>query len=180
MPGRNELFAEPPLPRWRRFLAQFQDALVILLLIATAISAGLWLYEPELALPYEAITIAAIVLLNAVMGYVQQSRAEAALAALRQMAAAQASVVRDGELRSVPATEIVPGDIILVAEGDTIPADARIIESAALTVAEAALTARACRHPRMLLQSPKKPVSVTGTTLSSAAQRPPMGTGVRL
>ena len=92
--GRNELFAEPPLPRWRRFIAQFQDALVILLLIATAISAGLWLYEPESALPYEAITIAAIVLLNAVMGYVQQSRAQAALAALRQMAAAQASVVR--------------------------------------------------------------------------------------
>ena len=69
------------MPRWRRFLAQFQDALVILLLIATAISAGLWLYEPESVLPYEAITIAAIVLLNAVMGYVQQSRAEAALAA---------------------------------------------------------------------------------------------------
>jgi len=138
--GRNELTAEPPVAAWRRFLAQFRDVLVILLLVATAISIGLWAYERDAALPYEAIAIFAVVLLNATMGYVQESRAEAAVAALRAMSAAGATVVRDGTRRSVAATEIVPGDIILVAEGDTIPADARLVESAALQTAEAALT----------------------------------------
>jgi len=138
--GRNELAAEPPLPAWRRFLAQFRDVLVILLLIATAVSGGLWALERDTALPYEAIAIMAIVLLNAAMGYVQESRAEASVAALRAMSAANATVVRGGERQTVPAAEIVPGDIILVAEGDTIPADARLIESAALQTAEAALT----------------------------------------
>jgi P-type Ca2+ transporter type 2C len=138
--GRNELAAERPVPAWRRFLAQFQDVLVILLLIATAISAGLWAYERDAALPYEAIAILAVVLLNATMGYLQESRAEAAVAALRAMSAADATAIRGGERRSVPASEIVPGDIILIEEGDTIPADARLIESAALQTAEAALT----------------------------------------
>jgi len=138
--GANELKAEHVVPAWRKFLAQFQDVLVILLLIATAISAGLWLYERDSALPYEAIAISAVVLLNAVMGYVQESRAESAVAALRQMAAAHAHVIRDGEQRSIPATEVVPGDIILIEEGDTIPADARVIQSTALQTAEAALT----------------------------------------
>jgi len=138
--GTNELASEKPVPAWRRFLAQFQDVLVILLLIATAVSAGLWVYEREAALPYEAIAILAVVLLNATMGYVQESRAEAAVAALRAMSAADAIVVRDGERRSIHATEVVPGDVILIEEGNTIPADARLIESAALQTAEAALT----------------------------------------
>ena len=138
--GRNELAADPPVASWRKFLAQFQDVLVILLLVATAISAGLWVYERDSALPYEAIAISAVVLLNAVMGYIQESRAESAVAALRQMAAAQAHVIRDGQPQSVDATEIVPGDIILIEEGDTIPADGRVIASTALQTAEAALT----------------------------------------
>ena len=95
--------------------------LVILLLIATAISAGLWLYERESALPYEAMAIFAVVLLNAIMGYIQESRAEEAVAALRQMSAAHANVIRDGERQSIPAAEVVPGDIILIEEGDTFP-----------------------------------------------------------
>ncbi len=138
--GRNELAAEKPVPAWRKFLAQFTDVLVILLLVAGLISAGLWLYERDSALPYEAIAIFAIVLLNAIMGYVQQARAEQAVAALRQMSAAHANVIRDGDRQSIPATELVPGDIILVEEGDTIPADARLIQSTALQTAEAALT----------------------------------------
>jgi P-type Ca2+ transporter type 2C len=138
--GRNELAAEKPAPAWRRFLAQFQDVLVILLLIATAISAALWVIERDAALPYEAIAILAVVLLNATMGYIQEARAEAAVVALRAMSAADATVVRDGARRTIPAAEIVPGDIILVEEGDTIPADARVIESTALQTAEAALT----------------------------------------
>jgi P-type Ca2+ transporter type 2C len=138
--GRNELAAEKPPPAWRRFLAQFQDVLVILLLVATAISTALWAFERDAALPYEAIAILAVVMLNATMGYVQESRAEAAVAALRAMSAADAAVIRSGERRIIPASDVVPGDIILIEEGDTIPADARLIESTALQTAEAALT----------------------------------------
>ncbi|MDQ1275995.1 MAG: P-type Ca2+ transporter type [Euryarchaeota archaeon] len=138
--GKNELMAEKPVPAWRKFLTQFQDVLVILLLVATLISAGLWLYERDSALPYEAIAIFAVVLLNAIMGHIQQSRAEEAMAALRQMTAAQANVVRDGARQSIPATEVVPGDIIIIEEGNTVPADARVIQSTVLQTAEAALT----------------------------------------
>ena len=138
--GRNELTAKAPVPAWRKFLAQFQDVLVIVLLIATAISFVLWLMERESSLPHEAMAILAVVLLNAIMGYVQESRAESAVAALRQMVAAQANVLRAGERRSIPSAEVVPGDIILIEEGDTVPADARLIHSTALQTAEAALT----------------------------------------
>jgi Ca2+-transporting ATPase len=138
--GPNELAAETPVPRWRKFLAQFEDRLVVLLLAATAISAGLWLYERESALPYEAIAICAVVVLNAVMGYVQEARAESAVAALRRMTASMAQVVRDGERQHIPAADLVPGDVIVVEEGDTIPADARLIQATALQTAEAALT----------------------------------------
>jgi len=138
--GSNQLAEQPPPPEWRKFLAQFTDVLVILLLMAAALSAGIWLYERGGGLPYEALAIFAIVLLNAVTGYLQQARAEHALAALRQLSAPQAKLIRDGERRSLPAAELVPGDIIIVEEGDSIPADARVLESAALHTAEAALT----------------------------------------
>ncbi|HZW36363.1 MAG TPA: cation-translocating P-type ATPase [Candidatus Deferrimicrobiaceae bacterium] len=138
--GPNELTAEKPAPAWRKFLAQFQDVLVLLLLAAAAISAGLWTVERESALPYEALAILAIVVLNAVLGYVQAARAETAVAALRRMAAAHATVLRDGERQRVPSAQIVPGDILLIEEGDTVPADARLIHSVALQTAEAALT----------------------------------------
>src|SRR5688572_9403332 len=138
--GRNELTAEIPAPRWRRLLAQFQNVLVILLLVATAISAGLWAFERDAALPYEAIAIFTVVLLNAAMGYAQEAKAEAAVAALRAMSAAGAAVIRNGERKEIPASEIVPGDVILIEEGDTIPADGRLFELATLQVTEAALT----------------------------------------
>ncbi len=138
--GSNELLTERPVPAWRSFLAQFQDPLVILLLVATAISTVLWIYERDSALPYEALAILAVVLLNAILGYAQAARAASAVAALRQMAAAHAHVIRDGERRSVLATEVVPGDIIVVEEGDTIPADARLLKATALQTAESALT----------------------------------------
>jgi P-type Ca2+ transporter type 2C len=138
--GRNELAGDAAIPAWRKFLGQFTDLLVILLIIAASISAGLWLYERDSALPYEAIAIFAIVLLNALMGYVQQARAEQALAALQQMSAAHAGVIRDGTRQSIPATDLVPGDIILVEDGDSVPADGRLIHSTALQTAEAALT----------------------------------------
>ena len=138
--GRNELPAEKTTPAWQRFVEQFQDPLVILLLIATVISAALWFIERETPLPYEAIAILSVLLLNAIMGYVQHSRAQQAVAALQRMSAAKASVVRDGSQQTLPASELVPGDVILIEEGYTVPADARLIESVALQSAEAALT----------------------------------------
>ena len=151
--GRNELEQERPVPGWRKFLAQFTDPLVLLLLAAGVISAALWMAERASPLPYEALAILAIVLLNAVMGYVHEARAEQAVAALKQMSAAQAKVLRDGEPRTIPAAEIVPGDVLLLEEGDTVPADARVIESTALRVAEAVLTGESvpvAKHPEAL------------------------------
>ena len=138
--GRNELPAEPPVPAWRRFLAQFEDPLTILLLIATLISLVAWIIEREETLPYESITILAIVLLNGVLGYVQENRAEQALVALQAMSSPNARVLRDGHPQMVPTVEVVLGDILLLEEGDTIPADGRVLESIALRVAESALT----------------------------------------
>jgi Ca2+-transporting ATPase len=138
--GRNELDAAPPVSAWRRFLHQFSDVLVILLLVAVAISTVLWAVERDAPLPYEAMAIFAIVVLNALLGFVQEARAERSLAALKSLTAARASVMRDGVRQLVIAAELVPGDVILIEEGDAIPADARLIESISLQTAEAALT----------------------------------------
>ena len=146
--GPNELASAAAVPAWRRFAAQFQDVLVILLIIAAAISGGLWAWEQAGSLPYEAFAILAVVLLNATMGFLQESRAEAAVAALRAMSADAASAMRDGQRIGVPAAELVPGDVIFIEEGDTIPADARIVESAALQTAEAALTGESLPVPK--------------------------------
>ncbi|ABS27354.1 ATPase, P-type (transporting), HAD superfamily, subfamily IC [Anaeromyxobacter sp. Fw109-5] len=138
--GRNELPAPPPVPAWRRFLAQFRDVLTVLLLVATAISLVAWWIERESSIPYEALTILAIVIVNGVLGFVQEGRAEQAVAALRAMSAPNARVLRDGEQRVVPTAELVPGDVLLLEEGDTLPADARVLQAIALRVAEASLT----------------------------------------
>ena len=138
--GKNELDAEKPTPGWKKFLAQFKDMLVVLLLVATGISFALWLHERESALPYEAIAIFSVVLLNAVMGFLQEARAEKAVAALKRMAAAHATVIRDGERKSIASDEVVPGDVLLLEEGNTVPADGRLLEVTALQTAEAALT----------------------------------------
>ena len=138
--GRNELQAEQPRAAWLKFLDQFANILVALLIVAAVISAGLWFYESRSALPYEAIAIFVIVLLNAVLGYVQEVRAQKAMAALRQMAATRANVIREGVPQKIAAAELVPGDIILIEEGNTIPADARLVQSTALQLQEAALT----------------------------------------
>jgi Ca2+-transporting ATPase len=138
--GRNELPSAPPVPLWRRFLAQLESPLVLLLIAAAAISLVVWWYEGAAHVPYEALTILAIVIANAILGFIQEERAERAVAALRQMTAAQALVVRDGSRRSVAAAEIVPGDLLAIEEGAKIAADARLIQSVSLHTAEAALT----------------------------------------
>ncbi|HEY8524966.1 MAG TPA: cation-translocating P-type ATPase [Acidimicrobiales bacterium] len=138
--GPNELEAEPPVPAWRKLLAQFRDPLVYLLLAAIGVSLVAWLLEGADGVPFEVVVIGVIVVANAVLGYVQEARAEQAVAALQRMAAATAAVVRDGHEQRIPATEVVPGDVLLLAEGDAVPADARLVEAASLKVAEASLT----------------------------------------
>ncbi|MGC8494848.1 MAG: cation-translocating P-type ATPase [Syntrophobacteraceae bacterium] len=146
--GANELTVEKSEPGWKKFLAQFQDVLVLLLLIASLISGLLWLYEGESALPYEALAILAIVLINAIMGWIQQSRSEKALAALRRMSSAHAAVIRGGVRQSIPAAEVVPGDIMLIEEGDTVSADARLIRTTVLQTMEAVLTGESLPVPK--------------------------------
>ncbi|KAB8141960.1 cation-translocating P-type ATPase [Chloroflexia bacterium SDU3-3] len=138
--GPNRLPEEKATPAWQRFIAQFQNPLTVLLLIATVISLVAWIIEHEEPIPFETITILAIVILNAVLGFVQEARAEQAVAALQAMAAPHARVMRDGRQSEIDASEVVPGDIILIEEGDTIPADGRLVEAIALRVAESALT----------------------------------------
>ncbi|MFZ5816708.1 MAG: cation-translocating P-type ATPase [Bacillota bacterium] len=131
--GPNLLAAAPRAPWWRMLLAQFQDFMVLVLLVATGISAGMG----ETA---DAITIVVIVIINAVLGFVQEYRAERSLEALKELAAPTARVRRGGQELTVAARELVPGDILLVEAGDRIPADARLLEVMSLEVEESALT----------------------------------------
>jgi len=153
--GPNQLTPTRPVPGWRKLLAQFSDVLVILLLVAAGISLALWLFERDSELPYEAIAILTIVLLNAAMGFIQQARAEQAVAALQRMSAAQARVIRNGQQMAIAASEVVAGDIILLEEGDTVPADGRLLQSVALQTSEAALTGES-------LPESKDPETITG------------------
>ncbi len=138
--GPNVLTSTPPVPAWRKLLAQLADPLVYLLLAAVVVSGAVWVLEGAHGAPFDVIVIVVIVAANAVLGFVQVERAEQAVAALQEMAAAHASVVRDGREQRVEASHLVPGDLLVLAEGDAVGADARLVEAAALTVAEAALT----------------------------------------
>ena len=138
--GPNELEEEPPDPLWRRVLDQFTDPLVVLLLVAVAISTVAWIGEGAHEVPYDVIVIAAILILNAVIGLVQEARAEGAVAALQEMTRLEATVRRGGEDQRIAARDLVPGDVVLLGEGDAVPADLRLVGVAGLEVAEAALT----------------------------------------
>lgn len=138
--GANRLKGQPRVPAWRRFLGQFADGLVLLLVAAALISVVLWLADRQTTLPYDAIVILGIVLLNAAIGHVQQTRAEGALSALHRMAAPRATVIRDGNRQVIASDLLVPGDIILIEEGDIVSADARLVEAVSLRAAEASLT----------------------------------------
>ena len=138
--GPNELRAKPPVPLWRKILAQFQDPLIYLLLVAVAISVAAWLTQGAAGLPIDALVISAIVLLNGILGFVQERKAETAVAALQSMTAAMSTVLRNGELYTVPSTELVCGDILALSEGDAVGADGRLLSATALRVSEASLT----------------------------------------
>ncbi|MBI2767694.1 MAG: cation-translocating P-type ATPase [Chloroflexi bacterium] len=138
--GPNRLDANSSVPSWRKFIEQFRDPLIYLLLVAVAVSLVAWIMQGAEGVPFEVIVISIIILANGMLGYLQEARAEQAVAALQRMAAATATVVREGVTHPIPATDIVPGDVLLLAEGDAVPADARLIEAASLKVAEASLT----------------------------------------
>jgi len=138
--GPNELRAAPPVPTWRRMLAHFQDPLVYLLLAAIGISLAAWYLGGREGWPVDALVIASIVLMNAILGYVQEAKAERAVAALAKLTAVTSSVVRDGRLVRLPSAQLVRGDLLVLAEGDAIGADARLVQADSLRVQEASLT----------------------------------------
>ena len=131
--GPNELEAARSVAPWRLFLEQFKNVLILILLAAVGLSI-------VLGHATEAIVIGAIVLLAALLGFVQEYRAERAIEALRQMAAPMATVLRDGREVDVPARELVPGDLLLVRAGDKAGADGRLVEAVNLQLEESALT----------------------------------------
>ncbi|MFO1363378.1 MAG: cation-translocating P-type ATPase [Burkholderiales bacterium] len=138
--GPNELRAAPPIPVWRRVLAQFQDPLIYLLLAAIGVSLVAWAIEGRAGWPVDAIVIALIVVVNAVLGFAQEARAESAVAALARMTAATSAVIRDGHLQRIPSAALVRGDVLVLGEGEAVGADARLVQAASLRVQEASLT----------------------------------------
>ena len=131
--GPNRIEGRPPRPAWLTFLDQFRNFLVIVLFGAAVLAGAVGDFK-------DAAVIAVVLLLNATLGFYQEHRAEAALAALKKMLAPVARVRRDGQSALVPAETLVPGDVLLLVAGDRIPADARVFEAHSAEVAEAALT----------------------------------------
>ena len=136
--GKNKLAAAKGKSIVRRFLEQLADPMIIILLVAALISGVLAVVENESFT--DVIIILAVVILNAVLGVYQESKAEKAIEALQEMSAATSKVLRDGKVQIIHSEDLVVGDIILLEAGDAVPADARILENASLKVEEAALT----------------------------------------
>ena len=131
--GANELAEAPPPPLWHKIVSQVTGAVVIVLLAAAVLSAGVGQWA-------DALAILAIVVLNTILGVYQEQRAEHALASLRKLSPPLARVIRDGLSRAVPARELVPGDRVEMEAGDYVPADVRLLSATGLRVQEAALT----------------------------------------
>ena len=142
--GPNELEAPPSLPMWKRFINQMKDPMIIILLIAALISGITTYYESVLsqssAFPTDSMIILIVVIINAVLGVVQENKAEKAIESLQKMSASNSKVLRDGKVMMIPSIKIVKGDVVLLEAGDSINADGRVMESASLTVEESALT----------------------------------------
>ncbi len=136
--GRNKLVEGKKKSLVRRFLEQLIDPMIIILIGAALVSGVMAIVEKEF--PTDVIIILAVVLINAVLGVLQESKAEKAIEALQKMSAATSKVIRDGKLLAVPSEELVVGDIVVLEAGDAVPADGRILECASLKIEEAALT----------------------------------------
>ena len=138
--GENALAAKPGKTLLQRFLAQFADILIIILLISAAVSFGIALMDPDGEGFFEPILILVIVIINACVGVYQESKAEKALDALKKMASPHARVIRDGEEQMVETKDLVPGDVVRLEAGDFVPADSRLLRATNLKVDESALT----------------------------------------
>ena len=142
--GKNKLAEGKKESMLHRFLKQLAEPMTIILLVAAAISAGVEIYhgiqEGHMGFPSDVVIILAVVLINAILGVFQESKAEKAIEALQEIAAATSKVIRDGHQISVKSEDLVVGDIIVLEAGDAVPADARIIECASMKIEEAALT----------------------------------------
>ncbi|MBR6594852.1 MAG: cation-translocating P-type ATPase [Clostridia bacterium] len=136
--GPNKLREGKKVSLIKKFFMELADPMIIILLVAAVISGVMAAIENEA--PFDVIIILTVVLINAILGVVQESKAEQAIAALQEIAAATSKVIRGGRMLTVHSTELVPGDIIVLEAGDSVPADARIIECASMKVEEAALT----------------------------------------
>lgn len=136
--GKNELAKPKGKSLLRRFLEQLSDPMIIILLVAAVVSGITAAYANESFA--DVFIILFVVVINAVLGVYQESKAEKAIEALQQMTAATSKVLRDGEISHVKSADMVPGDVVLLEAGDAVPADCRIIESASLKIEEAALT----------------------------------------
>jgi Ca2+-transporting ATPase len=136
--GLNQLEEGEKLSAFALLLGQFKDFMVMVLVVATLISGLLGEYT-------DAITIIAIIILNALLGFIQEYRAEKSLQALKELTAPTAHVIRNGELVQIPAHEVVPGDVVFIEEGDRVPADLRLFETKGLYIEESALTGES--HP---------------------------------
>ena len=121
-----------------RFLKELADPMIIILIVAAVISGITAVYSGDSFA--DVIIIMVVVLINAILGVVQESKAEKAIAALQEIAAATSKVLRDGEIVTLPSQELVPGDVVILEAGDAVPADGRILDSASMKVEEAALT----------------------------------------
>ena len=136
--GANELNQEETTTLFQKFVEQFKDFMIIVLLIAAIISAVIGIIEGEGI--SDAIIILVVVILNAIMGVFQESKAEEAINALKDLSSPEATVRRRGEFRTIDSKELVPGDIVLLEAGNVVPADLRLFESNSLQIEEAALT----------------------------------------
>ena len=136
--GKNELEKGKKTSLIQRFLKELADPMIIILIVAAIISGITAFYEGESFA--DVIIILSVVVINAVLGVVQESKAEAAIEALQEIAAATSKVLRDGKVTVLKSDELVPGDVVLLEAGDAVPADGRIIESASMKIEEAALT----------------------------------------
>ena len=136
--GKNKLKEGKKASLFERFMKELADPMIIILIVAAAISGVTAFYEGESFT--DVIIILAVVIINAVLGVVQESKAEAAIEALQEIAAATSKVLRDGKVVTLRSEDLVPGDVVILEAGDAVPADGRIIESASMKIEEAALT----------------------------------------
>ena len=159
--GKNKLAEKKKDSFIKRFFAQLADPMIILLLVAAVISGVIAVAEGETLA--DVFIILFVVIMNAVLGVVQESKAEQAIEALKEMSAATSKVIRDGMIKIVKSEDLVKGDVIVIEAGDSIPADARIIESASLKIEEAALTGESV------------PAEKTAATLKASGKDVPLG-----